>query len=323
MTNKIRFVEISEDVTLENFNEERYLKENPDIKKAVENGTIKSGLYHFKRHGRREHRKQRAEKDFKQAILEIREKKIIRIKDCLKEKKQINLTNDLVYDFLDEKERTTLSSCEIENASSFFYDEIPLKIINELPDGLILDCGAGYRPVYYENVVNYEIFPYPSTDVLGFAEKLPFSDNSFDAVFSFAVLEHVKYPFQVAKEMTRVLKPGGKFLVSAAFLQPLHAYPHHYFNMTQHGLKTLFEDDIEIDNQFLTDSTGAIGSLTWLIKHWVHNLPLKEKKKFSRMRIGDFLGEADEYLNESFVTKLSKEVQFELACTTMLQGTKK
>lgn len=323
MGRTIKTVEVSEDTTLENFNEERYLQENPDVKRAVEEGTIKSGLQHFKLHGQREHRKQTAACDYREAILELRKEKAHRIQKRLKDEFEPKLTDEYVFDFIDEKRKEAFAFEETDKVSSFFYDQTPLDIINQMPDGLILDCGAGFRPVYYENVVNFEIGSYPTTDVLGFAEDLPFADNSFDAVFSFAVLEHVKYPFQAAKEMTRVLKPGGRLAVSGAFLQPLHGYPHHYFNMTSLGLKTLFEDDIQIDNQFLNSSTGAIGSLTWLLRHWVHNLPPKEKKKFMKMKIGSLLGQADEYVNEPFVTSLPEKNQFELACLTMLTGSKK
>jgi SAM-dependent methyltransferase len=38
---------------------------------------------------------------------------------------------------------------------------------------------------------------------------LPFPDGSFDAVFSHAVVEHLREPIVALKEMYRVLKPGG------------------------------------------------------------------------------------------------------------------
>jgi ubiquinone/menaquinone biosynthesis C-methylase UbiE len=40
---------------------------------------------------------------------------------------------------------------------------------------------------------------------------LPLADNSFDAVFSHAVVEHLGDPLKALKEMRRVLKPGGVF----------------------------------------------------------------------------------------------------------------
>jgi ubiquinone/menaquinone biosynthesis C-methylase UbiE len=38
---------------------------------------------------------------------------------------------------------------------------------------------------------------------------LPFEDNSFDAIFSHAVFEHLQKPVQALGELQRVLKPGG------------------------------------------------------------------------------------------------------------------
>ena len=43
----------------------------------------------------------------------------------------------------------------------------------------------------------------------GSVYALPFEDNSFDAVFSHALLEHLKEPVKAVAEFKRVLKPGG------------------------------------------------------------------------------------------------------------------
>ena len=43
----------------------------------------------------------------------------------------------------------------------------------------------------------------------GSVYALPFEDGSFDAVFSHALLEHLKDPVKAAREFRRVLKPGG------------------------------------------------------------------------------------------------------------------
>ncbi|MBN1157022.1 class I SAM-dependent methyltransferase [Candidatus Woesearchaeota archaeon] len=44
-------------------------------------------------------------------------------------------------------------------------------------------------------------------------EKLPFKDNFFDAIIMTHVLEHLKNTDNVAKEIKRVLKPGGEIYI--------------------------------------------------------------------------------------------------------------
>ena len=45
-------------------------------------------------------------------------------------------------------------------------------------------------------------------------ENLPFPDNSFDLVFSIAVLEHVRDPDRVMSEALRVCRPGGYIVMN-------------------------------------------------------------------------------------------------------------
>lgn len=45
-------------------------------------------------------------------------------------------------------------------------------------------------------------------------KNLPFEDSYFDYVFSTSVLEHITYKKEILKEVSRVLKPGGKFYLA-------------------------------------------------------------------------------------------------------------
>lgn len=46
-------------------------------------------------------------------------------------------------------------------------------------------------------------------------EPLPFEDNTFDAVVSNSSIEHIFYPEKLVSEGSRVLKPGGNFVLLA------------------------------------------------------------------------------------------------------------
>jgi SAM-dependent methyltransferase len=72
------------------------------------------------------------------------------------------------------------------------------------------------------------------------SEKIPFSDNYFDVVFSNNVFEHIKNLGFFMGEMVRVLKKGGKIVLvtdnASYYLYHLwKPYSAHYYNYKKHG----------------------------------------------------------------------------------------
>ena len=226
------------------------------------------------------------------------------------------------FNFLDAALAEKHGVFETENVSQHSYDPHALQIINRFPEGLILDCGAGKRAEYLTNVVNFEIVPYDTTDVVGVAEDLPFADASFDGVVCLNVLEHVKNPFQAATEISRVLKPGAQLYCVVPFLQLRHGFPNHYYNMTAEGLKNLFDPYLKIDSQEVIASGLPIWSLWLLIMHWAAGLPEPTKSEFLNLKLSDLMHHPVAIMNQDFVTKLSADKNFELASTTALFATK-
>ena len=226
------------------------------------------------------------------------------------------------YDFLTDELSREAGIKVTENVSSHGYDADMLGIIEACRNGLVLDAGAGHKAVYYDNVVNLEIVDYPTTDVIGAGERLPFLSESFDAVLSVAVLEHVRDPFRCAKELVRVLKPGGRILAAVPFLQPLHAYPDHYYNMTGRGLINLFEGQVQIDRLWIPEAGHPIHALTWFLSSYLRGLPEAIAVEFKRLTVADLLANPGEMLAKEFVQRLSQSASEELACGTCLVGRK-
>jgi SAM-dependent methyltransferase len=202
------------------------------------------------------------------------------------------------------------------------YDPRAQELIDSLPEGLILDCGAGYRLKEPENVVHLEVASYPSTHVRALNERLPFRDGTFDAVISLAVLEHVRDPFASARELYRVLKPGGTLLCIVPLMSPVHGYPDHYYNMTATGVRNLFPAELVTVEQSVPPSGRPVFWLTWSLRQWVDQLPRSARERFVRMRIRDLLDEGTAYLEEDFVKQLPDAANFDLAATTLLLGKK-
>lgn len=110
---------------------------------------------------------------------------------------------------------------------------------------------------------------------------IPAGDGSFDMVYSRQVFEHVLFPRELLRDVSRVLKNGGLFAGSCSGLEPFHSRS--VCNFTPYGFCTLLEhagfrdirvrpgiDGLTLIGRRLLQSTGlSMGS--WF---FVHESPL-------------------------------------------------
>jgi SAM-dependent methyltransferase len=284
---------------------------------------VRSGRAHFEVYGRGEGRKLRVADTGPYSVAALRRVKFERLSPLLRRDLPHRTHNDIA-DFLSDALRQESGLGDTAAVvSSNEYDGFAWDMIRRLKDGLILDCGAGSRSVYIENVVNFEIAAYPSTDVIGVGEELPFQDNSFDGVLSLAVLEHVKNPFRCAAEIIRVLKPGGELICAVPFLQPEHGYPHHYYNMAPQGLRALFADDLHIDAHRVLRSTHPVWTLNWIIRSWANSLSGGLRESFLDLPLKELLRNPLDLINRPWARDMPEAATFELASATVLFAHKK
>ncbi|QHT65782.1 class I SAM-dependent methyltransferase [Rhodocytophaga rosea] len=203
---------------------------------------------------------------------------------------------------------------DINSAVSLFkHDYAPFSDYFAKLSGNILDLGGGVGVVrhYLPENCNYIVVD-PSTDwlssdwnllsksypclaekpnfIMGVGEFLMFNDNSFDSVLAFWSINHVNDPLKVFKEVQRVLKPGGKFLVVFEDMEPwwsdfLSSSMRRQFE--QERLKEMIDQKIkssllgnkwpvQADHIFITDKD---------IKEWINN----RFEKINRQWIGTYL----------------------------------
>ena len=86
----------------------------------------------------------------------------------------------------------------------------------------VLDVGSADGPSVRwmrgdHRQVSLDLFPEglrPGEGVCGSASALPFRDEAFDVVAAFDVVEHCEDDAQAMAEIVRVLRPGGRVLLS-------------------------------------------------------------------------------------------------------------
>lgn len=133
---------------------------------------------------------------------------------------------------------------------------------------------------------------------------LPFEDESFDCVVSFQVIEHIKQDKALVKEVRRVLRKGGRFVVSTPNkAMSLTRNPWHIREYTAEEFAGLFADFSSVEKMGVGGNERVMAyyqknkesvhrimrfdvlRMQWWLPRWVLQLPYDVMNRLNRRRL--------------------------------------
>lgn len=113
------------------------------------------------------------------------------------------------------------------------------RLAQETLTGRVLDVGGGKKAKYVRQLpsdleiesvnIDPDIGP---THLIEPGAPFPVPDASFDHVICLNTLEHIYDPLPVMAEMHRVLKPGGRAIITVPWIFRIHGHPDDFLRAT-------------------------------------------------------------------------------------------
>lgn len=127
---------------------------------------------------------------------------------------------------------------------------------------VIVDVGAATASLR-SDVINLDLAPFKNVDVVGYALRLPFADDSVDFLVNTGVLEHVESIPAALSEFHRVLRPGGLLYTEIPFMQGFHPDPTDFERLTYQGLT---RDMSQFHISEMEVSSGPFSNISWTLR---------------------------------------------------------
>jgi SAM-dependent methyltransferase len=117
--------------------------------------------------------------------------------------------------------------------------------------GVMLDFGCGRKP--YQNLIQVDKYVGVDIEVSGHSHKnsmvdvfydgrsIPFEANSFDSFLCSEVFEHLFNLSEILNELRRILKHGGKGVITVPFVWPEHEVPYDFGRYSSFGMESILQ----------------------------------------------------------------------------------
>lgn len=186
----------------------------------------------------------------------------------------------------------------------------------------ILSVGAGgkinalllkYSEENEFEVIIFDIDKNRNPDIIGDICTYDTNSMDFDCVVMGEVLEHLHSPHLALENIYRAMKSGGKIIITAPFIFPIHERPCDYFRFTRYGLQYLLKDFEHVVIKERNGWAEAINVL--LVRH------IMEKNNCSRLIAIPFILFA--FISAPFIILLCKLIKTDYITTGYLVSAKK
>jgi len=175
--------------------------------------------------------------------------------------------------------------------------------LSSLPSGYkILDAGAGelqykkycthlqyvsqdfnkYDGIGDNRGLQTQQWNQTNIDIISDIINIPRDDNSFDAIMCIEVFEHIPSPIDAIKEFKRLLRPGGKLILTAPFCSLTHFAPYHFYS----GFNRYFYEHNLSSNGFKNINITARGNFFEYMAQEVRRLQ-SVSNKYSKCEFGE------------------------------------
>jgi SAM-dependent methyltransferase len=128
-------------------------------------------------------------------------------------------------------------------------------------DVLEISGGPQWRRAF--EFRSYTATQFPDFDIC--SEAL---DKQFDVVIADQVFEHLPWPLRAGKNVFKMLRPGGHFIVATPFLVRVHNVPIDCNRWTEQGLSFLLQESGFAPDLIKTDSWGNRACLKANLTKW-------------------------------------------------------
>jgi SAM-dependent methyltransferase len=127
-------------------------------------------------------------------------------------------------------------------------------------DTLEISAGDVWKQTRFKS---YTEMNYPEFDICN--DTL---EKKFDLIIADQVFEHLLYPYRAAKNVHKMLKPEGYFLITVPFLIKVHHLPHDCTRWTKTGIKYFLNECGFSLHNIITGSWGNRACVKANFKEW-------------------------------------------------------